>query len=439
LPQPLQSKEAEQEVLYGMFSSDEFLISAESELKSSDFFDNVNRAIFEATTKLAAESGSRPSWTSVAAALRDNQDFRSGDGLGRLAKFMDTPIPISMSRRSVKTVKSLSARRQLVRVSEEIRGDAMRGGLEPMDLCEKASTEILSINTGTEPNTHLAKDLVGEAIDVIKAKRNAKTCITGIPSGLTDLDRATTGFQAGDLIILAARPSLGKTALALTMAVNAAYTFKSPSLIFSLEMSKEQLMERMLSMLSRVDFGKIRTGFLDDNEMAAVEHAATTVDNMPLWIDDTPGVSPEYVRAICRRFHRSKGLQFVMLDYLQLMQPLKPGRSRQEEVSNFSRQLKGLAKNLSVPVIALSQLNRKIEERQDQRPLLSDLRESGGIEQDADVIMFIHRERDVEPSAQDAQVAHLIIAKQRNGPLCDIDILFRPSRVTFTNFKAGSL
>ncbi|MBR6382492.1 MAG: replicative DNA helicase, partial [Lachnospiraceae bacterium] len=263
----------------------------------------------------------------------------------------------------------------------------------------------------------------------IEKAHNTDGTVTGIASGFTDLDYKTTGFQPSDLILLAARPSMGKTALALNIAIHVAAVERKHVAIFSLEMSKEQLVKRLLSQESHVDSQKLRTGNLADSEWAALIEGAETVGKSLLAIDDTPGITVSELRSKCRKLQMEQGLDMIIIDYLQLMSGSKKAESRQNEVSEISRSLKAIARELSVPILALSQLNRKAEERSDHRPQLSDLRESGAIEQDADVVMFIDRERSENEEANKATV---IIAKQRNGPIGDVNLMWLPK---YTQFK----
>ena len=322
-----------------------------------------------------------------------------------------------------------AVRRRLIKAAEDILSKTYgKGDLEDLlSTTEKSIFDIVQ-KRNTEGFEDIGR-IVMDALKNIEAAHNTDGTVTGIATGFTDLDYKTTGFQPSDLILLAARPSMGKTALALNIAIHVASVEKKHVAIFSLEMSKEQLVKRLLSQESHVDSQKLRTGNLLDNEWAALIEGAETVGKSYLSIDDTPGISVSELRSKCRRLKAEKGLDMIIIDYLQLMSGSKKAESRQNEVSDISRSLKAIARELSVPVLALSQLNRKAEERSDHRPQLSDLRESGAIEQDADVVMFIDRDKSEEGEATKATV---IIAKQRNGPIGDVNLMWLPK---FTQFR----
>ncbi len=279
------------------------------------------------------------------------------------------------------------------------------------------------------------RQVVMNAMDKIEAAAKNKGSVTGIPTGFLDLDYRTAGLQPSDLILIAARPSMGKTALMLNLARNVAFKKNLCMAVFSLEMSKEQLVNRMFSMESNVDSQKLRTGQLNDQEWEKLIESAGVIGKSSLIIDDTPGISIAELRSKCRKYKLEHGLSVIMIDYLQLMTGSGRTDSRQQEISDISRSLKSLARELSVPVIALSQLSRAVEQRPDHRPMLSDLRESGAIEQDADVVMFIYRDEYYNKDSEKRGITELIIAKQRNGPIGTVELAWIPEYQRFANLE----
>ena len=346
----------------------------------------------------------------------------------QINSFVDVATTSAGLKHHCNIVYEKAVRRRLIKAGEGIVSKAYgKGDLEEiLDSTEKSVFEIVQ-KRNTEDFTPISK-VVMESLKNIEKAHNTDGTVTGIASGFTDLDYKTTGFQPSDLILLAARPSMGKTALALNIALHVAAVERKHVAIFSLEMSKEQLVKRLLSQESHVDSQKLRTGNLQDNEWAALIEGAETVGKSLLAIDDTPGITVSELRSKCRKLQMEQGLDMIIIDYLQLMSGSKKAESRQNEVSEISRSLKAIARELSVPILALSQLNRKAEERSDHRPQLSDLRESGAIEQDADVVMFIDRERSEN---EEANKATIIIAKQRNGPIGDVNLMWLPKYTQF--------
>ena len=346
----------------------------------------------------------------------------------KINSFVDVATTSMGLKHHCNIVYEKAVRRRLIKAGEGIVSKAYgKGDLEEiLDTTEKSVFEIVQ-KRNTEDFTPISK-VVMESLKNIEKAHNTDGTVTGIASGFTDLDYKTTGFQPSDLILLAARPSMGKTALALNIALHVAAVERKHVAIFSLEMSKEQLVKRLLSQESHVDSQKLRTGNLQDNEWAALIEGAETVGKSLLAIDDTPGITVSELRSKCRKLQMEQGLDMIIIDYLQLMSGSKKAESRQNEVSEISRSLKAIARELSVPILALSQLNRKAEERSDHRPQLSDLRESGAIEQDADVVMFIDRERSEN---EEANKATIIIAKQRNGPIGDVNLMWLPKYTQF--------
>ena len=273
------------------------------------------------------------------------------------------------------------------------------------------------------------------ALDKIEAASRMKGSVTGMPTGFIDLDYKTSGFQPSDLILIAARPSMGKTSFVLNIAEYMAFRSNETVAIFSLEMSKEQLVNRLFALESRVDSQILRTGNLSDNDWSSLIEAAGVIGRSNLIIDDTPGISVSELRSKCRKYKLEHNLGIIMIDYLQLMQGSRKSESRQQEISDISRSLKEIARELQVPVVALSQLSRAVEQRPDHRPMLSDLRESGAIEQDADVVMFLYRDDYYNHDTEKKDVAEVIIAKQRNGPIGTVELAWLPRYTKFANMK----
>ena len=279
------------------------------------------------------------------------------------------------------------------------------------------------------------KDVVLNALDKIELASKNRGSVTGIPTGFIDLDYKTSGMQPSDLILIAARPSMGKTAFVLNIAQHMAFKNDVTAAIFSLEMSKEQLVNRLFSLESKVDSQSIRTGNLSDDDWAKLIESAGIIGKSNLIIDDTPGISVSELRSKCRKYKLEHNLGIIIIDYLQLMTGSKRSDSRQQEISDISRSLKEVARELSVPVIALSQLSRAVEQRPDHRPMLSDLRESGAIEQDADVVMFIYRDDYYNKDSEKKNIAEIIIAKQRNGPIGTVELVWLPNYTKFANMQ----
>jgi replicative DNA helicase len=304
------------------------------------------------------------------------------------------------------------------------------------ELLDEAERKIFEIAQKRKvENFYHIKDILFDTFERIEQLYNTKGGITGVPTGFPDLDEKTSGFQPSDLILIAARPSMGKTAFALNIAQNAAIRYKVPVAIFSLEMSKEQLVQRMLCAESNVDSHKLRTGRLDEEDWPKLARAMGPLSEAPIYIDDTPGISSLELRAKARRLKAEKGLGLIIIDYLQLMSGRGNSENRQQEISEISRSLKALARELNVPVVALSQLSRAPEMRSDHRPILSDLRESGSQEQDSDVVAFLYRDDYYNPDTDKKNIAEVIIAKQRNGPTGTVELVWLPRFTKFASLE----
>jgi len=423
---PPQNLEAEMSVLGGILLDNDAINRALEALRPEDFYREAHRKIFAGLTTLS-DRNEPADLVTLTAVLKERGMLEEIGGSSYLATLVDyVPTAANISY-YCKLVKEKAISRELIKVATEIAGRGYQGGDVEASL-DWAESEIFKIaNMKTRQSYYATKDIVKETIKTIERLYDRKEQITGVPTGFTDLDNMTSGLQGGDLVIIAGRPSMGKTAFCLNLIEYASMHASTPvaSLIFSLEMSKEQLVQRMLCSVARIDASRVRNGKLAQSEFPTLVTAAGVIAEAPIYIDDTPAISILELRAKARRLKQEKNLGLIVVDYLQLMQGSNP-ESRQQEISEISRSLKALAKELKVPVIALSQLNRSLESRTDKRPILADLRESGAIEQDADVIMFLYREavycdackkRDNSCDKGHERKAEVIVGKQRNGPL----------------------
>ncbi|MBO6089147.1 MAG: replicative DNA helicase [Lachnospiraceae bacterium] len=418
---------AEKSILGSILLEPEGVINASDIITGDDFYLREHGIIFDTMLQMYNNKITLDPVT-LQDKLRETNLPEEAFSDDKINSFVDVATTSMGLKHHCNIVYEKAVRRRLIKAGEGIVSKAYgKGDLEEiLDNTEKSVFEIVQ-KRNTEDFTPISK-VVMESLKNIEKAHNTDGTVTGIASGFTDLDYKTTGFQPSDLILLAARPSMGKTALALNIALHVAAVERKHVAIFSLEMSKEQLVKRLLSQESHVDSQKLRTGNLQDNEWAALIEGAETVGKSLLAIDDTPGITVSELRSKCRKLQMEQGLDMIIIDYLQLMSGSKKAESRQNEVSEISRSLKAIARELSVPILALSQLNRKAEERSDHRPQLSDLRESGAIEQDADVVMFIDRERSEN---EEANKATIIIAKQRNGPIGDVNLMWLPKYTQF--------
>ncbi len=418
---------AEKSILGSILLEPEGVINASDIITGDDFYLREHGIIFDTMLQMYNNKITLDPVT-LQDKLRETNLPEEAFSDDKINSFVDVATTSAGLKHHCNIVYEKAVRRRLIKAGEGIVSKAYgKGDLEEiLDTTEKSVFEIVQ-KRNTEDFTPISK-IVMESLKNIEKAHNTDGTVTGIASGFTDLDYKTTGFQPSDLILLAARPSMGKTALALNIALHVAAVERKHVAIFSLEMSKEQLVKRLLSQESHVDSQKLRTGNLQDNEWTALIEGGEIVGKSLLEIDDTPGITVSELRSKCRKLQMEKGLDMIIIDYLQLMSGSKKAESRQNEVSEISRSLKAIARELSVPILALSQLNRKAEERSDHRPQLSDLRESGAIEQDADVVMFIDRERN---ETEEANKATVIIAKQRNGPIGDVNLMWLPKYTQF--------
>lgn len=427
--------EAERSVIACMLMDREAVVTASEILVPDDFYQNQYGVMFSAIVELFNE-GKPVDMITVQDRLLE-KDFPPELITLDLFKEIMATVPVSVN---IKTyagiVREKAVMRRLIRVNEEIANTCYAGKEKLEDILaytEKAIFDLLQSRNSGEfvPIKQVALNV----LEKIEAAAKSGGTVTGIPTGFIDLDYKTSGMQPSDLVLLAARPSMGKTAFVLNLVDYVTVRRGLPCMVFSLEMSKEQLVNRMLSMESNVDSQKLRTGSLTDADWDAVVEGIGVIGGSKLIIDDTPGISITELRSKCRKMKLEYGLSMVIIDYLQLMSGsgTRSGDNRQQEISEISRSLKALARELNAPVIALSQLSRACESRQDHRPMLSDLRESGAIEQDADVVMFLYRDDYYNKDTDRPNVAEVIIAKQRNGPIGTVELLWRPEFTKFVN------
>ena len=439
---PPHSIEAEQSVLGGLLLDNAAFDKIADIISEGDFYRDEHKRIFRQISKLLERAKPADAVT-VAESLDQAGDAGETGGLAYLGELAVNTPSASNIRRYAEIVRERAILRQLVTAGDEIAGSAFNPlGRDPKQLLDEAEAKVFAIaesgfrhQSGFQHINPLLTQVV-ERIQELHDRDNPSD-ITGVPTGYHDLDGRTSGLQPGDLLIVAGRPSMGKTSFALNMAEHVAIEVGLPVAVFSMEMGGAQLAMRMLSSVGRLDAHRVRTGRLTDDEWSRLSFALGKMHEAPLYIDETPALNPIDLRARARRLHRQCGkLGLIVIDYLQLMSSANQGggENRATEISEISRSLKGLAKELSVPVIALSQLNRSLEQRPNKRPVMSDLRESGAIEQDADVIMFIYRDEVYNPDSQDKGTAEIIIGKQRNGPIGTVRLTFMGEYTRFENF-----
>jgi replicative DNA helicase len=430
---PPQSLEAERSVLGGMLIDGEAVDRVREFVDEQDFYLKSHQTIFNSVIELSRR-GTPADLLTITDYLKAQDLLESVGGVQYLSQLVDQ-VPSSVNVTSYgKIVREKAMYRRIIRAGTGMIEDAYAGSIEMNEMLDKVEKDIFKIaNQSLGDSLTPVRDTVKEAFERIQEKFEKKSAITGLATGFHGLDRITAGLQNSDLIIIAARPSVGKTALALCLGVHVAAQEKVPTAVFSLEMSKQQLVQRLLCMESRVDGGRLRGGFLNDDDWPRLTHAASLLSEAPLYIDDTPGISPFELRAKCRRLAKSTGLGCVIVDYLQLMRVKGKTESREREIAEISMSLKALAKELNIPVIALSQLNRSLESRTDKRPVLSDLRESGAIEQDADIITFLYRDEVYNADTDMPGIAEVIVSKHRNGPTGVVKLAFMSEYTRFEN------
>ena len=430
------SEEAERSVIGCMIMSRDAILAASELLSGEDFYQQQLGVVFDAMVELFNE-GKPVDLVTLPDRLKEKDVPPEVYSVEFIRDLLDA-VPTSANiRYYANIVSEKTMLRKLIKLNEDIANTCYLSKERVEDILEDTEKRMFQLlqkrNSG---DTVPIRQVVLNALNTIEKASQTKGTVTGIPTGFVDLDYKTSGLQPSDLILVAARPSMGKTAFVLNMAQYMAFRKDRSVAIFSLEMSKEQLVNRLFALESKVDSQSIRTGNLQDEDWAKLIEGAGIIGNSRLIIDDTPGISISELRSKCRKFKLEQGLDVVIIDYLQLMTGSGRGSdSRQQEISDISRALKGVARELNVPVVALSQLSRAVEKRDDKRPMLSDLRESGAIEQDADVVMFIYRDDYYHKDTENKNMAEIIIAKQRNGPIGTVNLVWMPEYTRFVNAR----
>jgi replicative DNA helicase len=430
---PPHSIEAEESVIGGVLLDNEAFDRIADVVKPEDFYVERHARILSAMAALS-DSAMPMDAVTIAERLRQRGDLERIGGVAFLLELSERVPTAANVEHYARIVKEKATIRRLIRASTEIIDRAYDTSVETDDYVDRAEQSIFEISEQARHAGPVRIDsLVIHSLSKIDKLIENKSTTTGVPTGFADLDRMTAGFQPSDLIIIAGRPSMGKTAFCLNIAANVALQANIGVAVFSLEMSADQLVMRMLCSLAQLDLARVRVGHIQDREYKKIAQAVGQLGEAPIYIDDTPALSVMELRARARRLRRdpSANLGLIVVDYLQLMR----GRgedNREQEISNISRSLKALAKELSLPIIALSQLNRQVELRADKKPVMADLRESGAIEQDADVIGFIYRDEVYHPDTADAGIAEIVIAKQRNGPIGNVRLSFQKQFALFS-------
>ena len=433
---PPHDLEAEQAIIGSMLTDRDAVISSIEVLKEEDFYREDNRAIYSAILNLYNRSEPIDIIT-VKAELESMGKFEQVGGLEYLAELPEKVPTTANAEKYIKIVEEKSILRRLIKTANEIIELGYSPTEDVEDIMEGAEKKIFAIMQQKNQKSYTPiKDVLVESFTKLEELYNRKQHITGVPTGFSELDYKTAGLHGSDLILIAARPAMGKTAFALNIATNASVRAKVPVAVFSLEMSKDQLVNRILCSEAMVDSNKVRTGKLEENDWTKLAESIGPLSEAEIYIDDTPGISVTEIRAKCRKLKLEKNIGMVVIDYLQLVQGSnKRNGSREQEISEISRSLKILAKELNVPVIALSQLSRAAEQRPDHRPMLSDLRESGAIEQDADIVMFLYRDDYYNEDSEKKDIAEVIIAKHRGGSTGTVELLWLGSYTKFVNLE----
>ena len=429
------SQEAERSVIGAMIIDQEAIAVASELLTGEDFYQKQYGTLFEAMLSLYNEGKPVDPVTLQERLIERGAppEVASLEYVGDLV--MATPTSANV-RHYAQIVQDKALLRRLIKVNEQISNTCYAAQEKVDDIMEETEKQIFQVlqRRGGADFVPI-REIVVDALKRIELASRNKGSVTGLPTGFIDLDYKTSGLQPSDLILIAARPSMGKTAFALNIAEYLAFHEHETVALFSLEMSKEQLVNRLFALESRVDVQLLRNGNLSDADWESLMDGANVIGNSNLIIDDTPGISVSELRSKCRKYKLEHGMSIVVIDYLQLMQGTRRTESRQQEISDISRALKELARELHIPVVALSQLSRAVEQRPDHRPMLSDLRESGAIEQDADVVMFLYREDYYNKDTDRKDIAEVIIAKQRNGPIGTVELAWLPKYTKFANMQ----
>jgi len=433
---PPQNAEAEIAVLASMMLDKEAIARSVEFVEENSFYSEANRKIFRAIVALYDENEGVDIVTVIEKLKKMNMLDEVG-GPAFVAEIAASVPTAANVGHYAKIVREKYLIRTLINTATQIVSESYEPSSEADELLDKAETLIFDITSSKNREVAVVslKDIVKESIETIDRLYQRKENITGIPSGFHDLDIMTAGLQRSDLIVIAGRPSMGKSALAASILEHAGVVEKIPCAFFSLEMSKEQLVQRMLCSVAHVNAHKVRTGFFSQSDWPKLMESAQKLSESPVFIDDTPAISVLELRAKARRLKAKHNIQLLVVDYLQLMRGYTKVESRQNEISEISRSLKALARELDIPVIAISQLSRAVEQRTDHRPMLSDLRESGAIEQDADLVILLLREEYYTPTEENKGIAEVIVAKQRNGPVGTVKLAFLSEYTKFSNLS----
>lgn len=430
---PPQSLDAEESVLGSILLDPNALDRVIEAMTDADFYRESHRKIFRAMISLS-EKNEPIDLVTLTDTLKARGELQDVGGAIYLAELSDKVPSAANVAHYARIIREKAVLRSLINVSNEIAGRCYSGEEDIEQFLDEAERLIFDVSEKRiRPAFFKLGDMIMDTIKIVEKLYERKEMVTGVPTGFLDLDRMTAGLQPADLVIVAARPSMGKTAFVMNIAQYVALHANTAVGVFSLEMSKEQLVMRMLCSEARVDNAKVRAGYLGERDFPRLAMAAGRLGDAPIFIDDTPAQNVLELRAKARRLKREANLGLVIIDYLQLMRGLTSQENRTQELSEISRGLKSLAKELNIPVVALSQLNRQVEQRADRRPMMSDIRESGAIEQDADVIAFIYRDEVYKQDSQDEGIAEIIIGKQRNGPTGTVRLAFRKEYTRFDN------
>jgi len=435
-----QNIEAEAGVLGSIIIDPEAIVQVSDFLRSEDFYRDAHRTIYEVILRLYEEH-SPADFITICDELERLNKLEEVGGASYITSLVNQ-VPTSGNVEYYgRIVERTSILRRLIHAAGQIAAIAYEEGDADVAL-DKAEQLIFEISQGhARTDFSHVRDVLSDYMNKLDQLHERRGTIVGVPTGFTDLDRLTGGLQKSDLIVLAARPGVGKSSLALSLAHNAAIKHQISIAIFSLEMSKEQLAQRLLSMDASIDQQRLRTGWIEEDEWERIVYAVDTLSEANIWIDDTAGISTMEMRSKARRLQAEHGVDLIIVDYLQLMQATIGGKrneNRVQEISEISRSLKGLARELNIPILALAQLSRAVESRQSKVPQLSDLRESGSIEQDSDIVMFIYRDDVYNPESERKNIADIIIAKHRNGPVGEISLFFQASQTRFRDLELNS-
>lgn len=432
---PPNSVGAEQSVLGSMILNREAISIVTQMLKKEDFYRPDHQEIFDAIVQISNENQPVDVIT-LAAKLKERGNLESIGGAEYISKLMLSVPTAANVEYYAKIVEEKSILRRLIDAANKILGNSFSEKVTATDVIDQSEKLIFDIaQKKATRDFETMQDILIRSFEKLQNLEVNHSSITGVPTGFADFDRETAGLQPSDLILVAARPSMGKTAFALNIAQYAGVEKKVPVVIFSLEMSKEQLVNRMLCSQAMVESQKLRSGSLETEDWQKIIRAMPVLTEAPIYIDDTPGISVTELRAKCRRLKLEKNIGLIVIDYLQLMSGAKSSESRQQEISEISRSLKAIAREMEAPVIALSQLSRAPEQRADHRPMLSDLRESGAIEQDADLVTFLYRDEYYNEDTEQKNIAEVIIAKQRNGPVGTVQLAYMGQYTKFANLE----